>query len=175
MSLPSLPSWLGIGGQNDSRGASGGWRQGLGQAQITFFIGNEAAARAYSKAGFVLDGERRHADFEAATGRTRYLSLSEAAVSCWVAETEMRATDALGLESETVTIVPYDVRWARLFEEARSESGSCDGRIDPRRPSRRQHLLSWVMVLEARSGPSRLDLRSSAGSRTCTATGGARL
>lgn len=45
-----------------------GRRQGLGQAQITFFIGNEAAARAYSKAGFVLDDERRHADFEAATG-----------------------------------------------------------------------------------------------------------
>jgi GrpB-like predicted nucleotidyltransferase (UPF0157 family) len=33
----------------------------------------------------------------------------------------MHATDALGLESETVTIVPHDVRWARLFEEARSE------------------------------------------------------
>jgi len=45
-----------------------GARQGLSQAQITFFIGNEAAARAYSKVGFVLNGEKRHPDFEAATG-----------------------------------------------------------------------------------------------------------
>ena len=33
----------------------------------------------------------------------------------------MRATDALGLDSGTVAIVPYDVRWTNLFEEARSE------------------------------------------------------
>ena len=37
------------------------------------------------------------------------------------AGTRKRATDALGLEIETVRIVPHDVRWADLFEEARSE------------------------------------------------------
>ncbi len=43
-------------------------RNGARRAQITFFIGNDAAERAYAKAGFQLDGERRHPDFEAATG-----------------------------------------------------------------------------------------------------------
>ena len=45
-----------------------GRRLGLSTAQIIFSIGNEAAANAYAKAGFVFDGERRHPDFEAATG-----------------------------------------------------------------------------------------------------------
>jgi GNAT superfamily N-acetyltransferase len=41
---------------------------GAGEAQITFFIGNDAAERAYAKAGFKLKDEKRHPDFEAATG-----------------------------------------------------------------------------------------------------------
>lgn len=45
-----------------------GQRNGARRAQITFFIGNDAAEHAYAKAGFQLDGEKRHPDFEAATG-----------------------------------------------------------------------------------------------------------
>ncbi len=43
-------------------------RSGARQTHITFFIGNSAAERAYSKAGFQFAGEKRHPDFEAATG-----------------------------------------------------------------------------------------------------------
>jgi GNAT superfamily N-acetyltransferase len=41
---------------------------GAREAQITFFIGNDAAERAYLKAGFRFKDEKRHPDFEAATG-----------------------------------------------------------------------------------------------------------
>ncbi len=42
--------------------------RGFPDAQISFVIGNAAAERAYSKAGFSLVEERRHPDFEAAVG-----------------------------------------------------------------------------------------------------------
>ena len=45
-----------------------GRSQGFPDAQISFVIGNEAAERAYAKAGFSLVEERRHPDFEAAVG-----------------------------------------------------------------------------------------------------------
>jgi GNAT superfamily N-acetyltransferase len=45
-----------------------GVRHGAREAQITFLIGNDVAERAYAKAGFVFDGERRHPEFLAATG-----------------------------------------------------------------------------------------------------------
>ncbi len=45
-----------------------GRAQGRPQAQITYFIGNEAAERAYRRAGFRLADERRHPDFEAVAG-----------------------------------------------------------------------------------------------------------
>ena len=45
-----------------------GRQKGLGQAQITFLIDNEAAERAYAKAGFTFAGEKRHHDFAAAVG-----------------------------------------------------------------------------------------------------------
>jgi ribosomal protein S18 acetylase RimI-like enzyme len=45
-----------------------GREQGYRNAQITFLIGNEAAERTYAKAGFHFDVEKRHPDFEAATG-----------------------------------------------------------------------------------------------------------
>ena len=45
-----------------------GKRLGLAEAQISFLIGNDAAESAYARAGFVLDGERRSAEFLAATG-----------------------------------------------------------------------------------------------------------
>jgi GNAT superfamily N-acetyltransferase len=45
-------------------GAGSGAREAL----ITFFIGNDSAERAYQEAGFKLKDEKRHPDFEAATG-----------------------------------------------------------------------------------------------------------
>ncbi len=45
-----------------------GRRHGAPLAQITFFIGNDSAARAYTRAGFTLLDTRRHADFEKASG-----------------------------------------------------------------------------------------------------------
>jgi GNAT superfamily N-acetyltransferase len=41
---------------------------GFKRAQISFFIGNTRAERAYSRAGFVFAEEKRAADFEAAMG-----------------------------------------------------------------------------------------------------------
>jgi len=45
-----------------------GRQKGFGEAQITFLIGNEAAERAYAKAGFAFAAEKRHPDFAAAVG-----------------------------------------------------------------------------------------------------------
>jgi ribosomal protein S18 acetylase RimI-like enzyme len=45
-----------------------GKRLGMHEAQITFLIGNDAAAGAYTNAGFRFFGERRSAEFAAATG-----------------------------------------------------------------------------------------------------------
>jgi GNAT superfamily N-acetyltransferase len=45
-----------------------GGAQGRSLAQVTYFIGNEAAERAYLRAGFQLADERRHPDFEAVAG-----------------------------------------------------------------------------------------------------------
>ena len=45
-----------------------GRARGFEDAQISFVIGNEAAERAYARAGFELLEEKRHPDFEAAVG-----------------------------------------------------------------------------------------------------------
>ena len=45
-----------------------GRSRGFADAQISFVIGNAAAERAYSKAGFSFVEERRHPDFQAAVG-----------------------------------------------------------------------------------------------------------
>jgi translation initiation factor 4G len=45
-----------------------GRAQGAGEAQITFLIGNDAAAVAYANAGFEFFGEKRSPEFAAATG-----------------------------------------------------------------------------------------------------------
>ena len=45
-----------------------GREQGFPDAQISFVIGNDAAERAYAKAGFLPLEEHRHPDFEAAVG-----------------------------------------------------------------------------------------------------------
>jgi ribosomal protein S18 acetylase RimI-like enzyme len=68
--VATLPEYRGRGlvGKLIDHVLAEGRRQALQNTQISFFIGNSAAERAYSKAGFVFDGERRHADFEAATG-----------------------------------------------------------------------------------------------------------
>lgn len=43
-------------------------RNGAPRVQITFYIGNDAAERAYAKAGFKFHDEKRHPNFEAVTG-----------------------------------------------------------------------------------------------------------
>jgi GNAT superfamily N-acetyltransferase len=45
-----------------------GRAQGCKTAQITFYIGNEPARQSYARAGFRFAEEKRHPDFEAATG-----------------------------------------------------------------------------------------------------------
>jgi GNAT superfamily N-acetyltransferase len=45
-----------------------GREHGFQTAQITFYVGNEAAESSYSKAGFQFAEEKRHPDFEAVTG-----------------------------------------------------------------------------------------------------------
>ena len=45
-----------------------GRRQGFGLAQVSFYIGNTPAERAYQKAGFKYVDEKRHPDFEALIG-----------------------------------------------------------------------------------------------------------
>ncbi|RLC92531.1 MAG: GNAT family N-acetyltransferase [Chloroflexi bacterium] len=53
-----------------------GRQQGFGRAQVTFYIGNTPAERAYQKVGFRFLDEKRHPDFEAeigCPGMTRWL------------------------------------------------------------------------------------------------------
>lgn len=68
--VATLPSRRGRGlaGALLGRAVREGVERGASEAQITFLIGNDAAERAYAKAGFTLDGERRHPEFLAATG-----------------------------------------------------------------------------------------------------------
>ena len=58
----------GLAGQLIQAALERGRGAGFHEAQISFLIGNQAAERAYAKAGFALAEERRHADFEAAVG-----------------------------------------------------------------------------------------------------------
>jgi GNAT superfamily N-acetyltransferase len=68
--VATLPGFRrrGLAGALLQHALENGRRAGSAQAQITFLIGNDAAERAYAKAGFLFDGERRHPAFEAATG-----------------------------------------------------------------------------------------------------------
>jgi GNAT superfamily N-acetyltransferase len=68
--IATLPAYRGGGLASLllERAIADGRRNGARQAQITFFIGNDAAERAYAKAGFKFQDEKRHPDFEAATG-----------------------------------------------------------------------------------------------------------
>jgi ribosomal protein S18 acetylase RimI-like enzyme len=58
----------GLAGVLLERAFEEGRQQGFGEAQITFLIDNDAAERAYVKAGFTFAGEKRHQDFAAAVG-----------------------------------------------------------------------------------------------------------
>lgn len=50
------------------RALAAGKSAGFSQASISFLIGNEAAQRCYSKAGFAFAEEKRDVEFEAVTG-----------------------------------------------------------------------------------------------------------
>lgn len=68
--VATLPLYRGRGlaSQLLERAVEEAQRSGARQMHITFFIGNNAAERTYSKAGFQFADEKRHPDFEAATG-----------------------------------------------------------------------------------------------------------
>ena len=51
-----------------SHALAAGAHNGYKRAQITFYIGNEAAERSYARAGFRFAEEKRHPEFEAQTG-----------------------------------------------------------------------------------------------------------
>ena len=52
-----------------------GWTRGSRLAQLTILIGNTPAQRAYEKAGFRVEGEKRHRDFEAALGSPGFMRM----------------------------------------------------------------------------------------------------
>ena len=68
--VATLPEYRGRGLVHHllERAVLDGKRDGARQSQITFLIGNDAAERAYLKAGFEFKDEKRHPDFEAAAG-----------------------------------------------------------------------------------------------------------
>ena len=69
-SVATLPEYRGRGliGALLSEIIDKGRREGFGQAQVSFLIGNTPAERAYQKAGFGIHDEKRHPDFEAVFG-----------------------------------------------------------------------------------------------------------
>ncbi|MGH9738666.1 MAG: GNAT family N-acetyltransferase [Candidatus Acidiferrales bacterium] len=58
----------GIAPQLVERGVAEAKSSGARRVQVTFMIGNDAAERAYAKAGFRFKDEKRSRDFEAASG-----------------------------------------------------------------------------------------------------------
>lgn len=52
-----------------------GWTRGSRVAQLTILIGNTAAQRAYEKAGFRVEGEKRHADFADVLGAPGFMRM----------------------------------------------------------------------------------------------------
>jgi ribosomal protein S18 acetylase RimI-like enzyme len=52
-----------------------GWTRGNRIAQLTILIGNTAAQRAYEKAGFRVEGEKRHPDFDDALGAPGFMRM----------------------------------------------------------------------------------------------------
>ncbi len=68
--IGTLPSHRGRGLARAllERAAEDGRAQGCKEAQITSFIGNQSAQRAYERAGYRCIDERRHPEFEAIAG-----------------------------------------------------------------------------------------------------------
>ncbi|HEX3673779.1 MAG TPA: GNAT family N-acetyltransferase [Rhizomicrobium sp.] len=68
--VATLPRYRGQGAVQAliARGLDAGRAAGFKRAQISFLIGNDAAERAYAKAGFVFAEEKRAPEFEAAMG-----------------------------------------------------------------------------------------------------------
>jgi ribosomal protein S18 acetylase RimI-like enzyme len=68
--VATLPQYRkqGLAGELIGHVLRDGKRLGMHEAQITFLIGNDAAAGAYTNVGFEFFGERRSREFEAATG-----------------------------------------------------------------------------------------------------------
>jgi hypothetical protein len=61
-----------------ARALAEGRAAGFTRASITFMIGNDAAERCYSKAGFSFAEEKRDAAFEALTGTPGFRRFSRA-------------------------------------------------------------------------------------------------
>lgn len=68
--VATLPEYRRMGVISSLLGAilDKGRQQGFRQAQVSFYIGNTPAERAYQKAGFRYLDEKRHPDFERAIG-----------------------------------------------------------------------------------------------------------
>jgi len=68
--VATLPEYRRIGAVNRLLEAilDKGRKQGFRLAQVSFYIGNTPAERAYKKAGFKYADEKRHSDFEALIG-----------------------------------------------------------------------------------------------------------
>lgn len=68
--VATLPEYRRMGVISSLLGAilDKGRQQGFRQAQVSFYIGNAPAERAYQKAGFRYLDEKRHPDFETAIG-----------------------------------------------------------------------------------------------------------
>lgn len=68
--VATLPTYRGrgIAGELLEHAVAEAERNGAPRVQITFYIGNDAAERAYANAGFKFHDEKRNPDFDAATG-----------------------------------------------------------------------------------------------------------
>lgn len=77
--IATLPSHRGHGVTTAllTRAAEDGRALGFKEAQITSFIGNQSARRAYEKAGYRCTDERRHPEFEAIAGTPGLLRFTQ--------------------------------------------------------------------------------------------------
>jgi translation initiation factor 4G len=71
--IENVATWPGYRGRDFAprlveHALEAGRKRGYDEAQLTLLIGNDAAERAYAKLGFSVVEEKRHPDFEAATG-----------------------------------------------------------------------------------------------------------
>jgi GNAT superfamily N-acetyltransferase len=78
--VASLPAFRGRGLMQPliAHGLAAGRAAGFSRASITFVIGNDAAERCYTKAGFSFAEEKRDAGFEALTGAPGFCRFARA-------------------------------------------------------------------------------------------------